>query len=624
MSRPWHIWLSFAACVCLVASAVGWLSVKALQAEANEAAARVQAVVEENARLALWRMDSAVASLVAQEATRPYFVYEAFYPADRAYGRMFNRVTEGNQLVPSPLQARPSPSVLLNFQFDTANGLTSPQAPVNEPLLPGSQEVASGESVATAKALLEKLKPAFDGPFLLAQVPPLSGEFAIESLDPQAQGAQLTVNSQALRSQNGLFNDEQQLQRGQVEFQARARYVQQNVNDNVGNTQAYAQTINPAEQANSATAAGDEALELPTTEVQLSMMKPLWWGADLLLARRVSASGRDYVQGCVLNWPTIKSKLLADTADLLPHADLVPYEVLPLHDGEAEARDVRLLASLPVRLIPGTVPFATPSGLTPVQLALVVGWGAMLVAASAVAVLLQGVHSLSERRAAFVSAVTHELRTPLTTFRMYSEMLAQGMVQDEADRHRYLETLRVEADRLTHLVANVLSYARLERAKPGGRIESVSVDRLVDVATERLVDRASEAGFTVAVEVPSEVGELRVAADPSMVEQILFNLVDNACKYAAAADDKTLTISAALDRDAVVIRVCDRGPGVSTLGQRRLFQPFRKSADEAAVTAPGVGLGLALSRRLARDMRGDLRYEPGPHGACFALRIPRG
>ena len=77
--------------------------------------------------------------------------------------------------------------------------------------------------------------------------------------------------------------------------------------------------------------------------------------------------------------------------------------------------------------------------------------------------------SLSERRGAFVSAVTHELRTPLTTLRMYTEMLADGMVPDEPRRRSYLQTLRAEADRLGHLVENVLAYSRLERNRRGLR-----------------------------------------------------------------------------------------------------------------------------------------------------------
>jgi signal transduction histidine kinase len=235
--------------------------------------------------------------------------------------------------------------------------------------------------------------------------------------------------------------------------------------------------------------------------------------------------------------------------------------------------------------------------------------------------LLRAVMALSERRAAFVSAVTHELRTPLTTFRMYAEMLSQGMVRDEGDRRSYLETLRIEADRLTHLVTNVLAYARLERGRPGGRIETISVEKLLDIATGRLADRAAQAGLALAIEAQDEVMRQAVLADPAIVEQILFNLLDNACKYASTAAAKTLHLSAETIKGTASIRLRDHGPGVSSAGQRRLFQPFHKSANEAANSAPGVGLGLALSKRLAREMGGDLRYEANGQGACFALSL---
>lgn len=609
MSRPWHIWAAFAACACLAIAAAGWVSVKALQADANEAAARMKAVVEENTRLALWRMDSLMAPFVAQETARPYFVYEAFYPADRAYSHMFNGLPgqESVAVLPSPLAAGTMPFVRLHFQIDPANHCTSPQ----------------GQPVAS---LLAALTDVLDGPSIVEELPSTEalGNASLSlTLPPRALEQSF---SQAFTPQNATLDDEQQIQRGQVEYEARNRYVQGNVNDNwqYANPQQtlVAQATNAVGETKPA-APGAVTRVAPAAEVQVSVMKPFWKADEILLARRVVVSGREYVQGCVLDWPAIRARLLAETADLLPNASLVGYDVTP-SNAEDESRDVRLLASLPVRLIPGVVPLAVAASLTPVRLALLVGWAALIMAAGAVMGLLQGVMSLSERRAAFVSAVTHELRTPLTTFRMYSEMLAQGMVRDEADRQRYLETLRVEADRLTHLVANVLAYARLERGRPGGRLEVMSVDRLLDVATERLEDRSTQAGFTLTISVPEDVGTSLAKADASIVEQILFNLVDNACKYAAAADDKTLALSATLDRDVVVIRLCDRGPGISPRGQKLLFQPFRKSASDAAATAPGVGLGLALSRRLARDMGGDLRYEPQASGTCLALRVPRG
>ena len=187
----------------------------------------------------------------------------------------------------------------------------------------------------------------------------------------------------------------------------------------------------------------------------------------------------------------------------------------------------------------------------------------MILAALAVAALLQGVLSLSERRGAFVSAVTHELRTPLTTFRMYAEMLADNMVPDETSRRHYLETLRVEADRLTHLVENVLLYARLERGRPGGRIAPVAVSQIFEQAIGRLADRARQANLEIATEASDQVRESRVLADPAAVEQILFNLVDNACKYAASATNRTLHLEARRNGNYVELLLRDHGPGIA-------------------------------------------------------------
>jgi len=114
-----------------------------------------------------------------------------------------------------------------------------------------------------------------------------------------------------------------------------------------------------------------------------------------------------------------------------------------------------------------------------------------------------------------------------------------------------------------------------------------------------------------------------VRANVSAVEQILFNLVDNACKYARQAADRRIHLSLRRTGRVVELVVRDHGPGLTGRDQRRLFQPFCKSAGEAARTAPGIGLGLALSRRLARDMGGQLRLDPHVSGgASFVFVLP--
>ena len=259
-------------------------------------------------------------------------------------------------------------------------------------------------------------------------------------------------------------------------------------------------------------------------------------------------------------------------------------------------------------------------------LSLLVAWACMLATAVAVACLLAGIIRLSNRRASFVTAVTHELRTPLTTFQMYVEMLVENMVPDEQQHRQYLKTLQAETSRLTHMVENVLAYARLERGRADGRIESIARGQLLDRVLGRLVQRAESAGMEIVVAGEPAARQQNVQANVSAVEQVLFNLVDNACKYAAGAEDKRIQVELRSLVDGAEISVRDHGPGLSPPRRKGWFRSFSKSAQEAAHSAPGIGLGLALSRRLARHMGGELRLDSGEgEGACFvlALKAPR-
>jgi signal transduction histidine kinase len=355
---------------------------------------------------------------------------------------------------------------------------------------------------------------------------------------------------------------------------------------------------------------------LATAPTREGVSRPLWIGDDLVLARRVDAGGGEVVQGAWLDWPRLRNAMRAEVSDLLPQVDLVPIrQGSPIDYAHA-------LATLPVQL--AAAPAASAGvAWTPLRVALVVAWLGLAAVAVAAGLLLAGMISLGERRAAFVSAVTHELRTPLTTFRMYAEMLGSGMVADENQRKAYLGTLKTEADRLWHLVENVLAYARLERGRPARQFERLTLGELWQRVEPRLADRARQADMELSLEMTDSSRDAAIVTDPAAVEQIVFNLVDNACKYAARATPRTIGVQLAAVNGHAEIRVRDQGAGIAPADARRLFRPFSKSAERAASSAPGVGLGLALCRQLARQMRGDLRYEPTTSGATFVLVLPR-
>ena len=351
-----------------------------------------------------------------------------------------------------------------------------------------------------------------------------------------------------------------------------------------------------------------------------TVLQPMWSGDDLLLLRRVRRNGETVLQGSWLDLPELESWLLSQVRDLLPEAALRPIR----SDGDAVAG--RRLALLPLALEPGEVALAPTSSASSLRLTLGLAWLAALVTLVAAGVLLAGALQLSARRADFVSAVTHELRTPLTTFRIYTEMLADGMAPAER-RQEYLETLHREAERLDHLVGNVLAFSRLERGASPERVP-VTATELVARVEPALRGRAEPEGRELQVEIEPGAEDARLLIDPEAVERILFNLVDNACKYGrpddAASGDAGLHLEAGLSHRGkrLLLRLRDHGPGIPASEAKRIFRPFHRSARRAAGGTPGVGLGLALGRRLARRLGGELRLVGSEEGAVFELALP--
>ena len=313
-----------------------------------------------------------------------------------------------------------------------------------------------------------------------------------------------------------------------------------------------------------------------------------WQDGDLLLDRPLTQGGTARTQ---LDWPRWRGDLLTGVADLLPAASLRPVQV----------GDDDRLASLPVALDAGAL--ETPLAAATVWL-LFGAWAAGLGGLAAVLIAMAAAARLAERRAAFVSAVTHELRTPLTALRLHGDLLADARIAGDAERRAApVAAVRDGAIRLAHLIDNVLDYARLERRSPPAP-RAVALDSLLGELEARLPD----------VAIPP-LPALTVRADPQAVERILANLADNARKY--GKPPYALSITSGTRRVQLVLT--DHGPGLAADAQARLFTPFARSAEAAAGEAPGVGLGLALCRRLARAQGGELMVENAPGGGVRAV-----
>ncbi|MBN1566893.1 MAG: HAMP domain-containing histidine kinase [Acidobacteria bacterium] len=615
--------------LALVLAAMAWLSRLVLKLDAEGKTALQQAAFEENVRLALWRMDSALTGLISLENARPYVSYQSLI---RALPESSNPEPAGT------LPAEPSMKSLLYFQFEPDGRLLLPEAAKNQ-----SAQLDKLRHTVTKSALLRSIqytteiltvqkKAEFETQKSAKGAGPDDKRASLSTSPPQAKETTDSGSSSgsALPLQSRMKQDVQQSMSSN-ELSIRNSLIYKNIRLNVPpelatkSSQEIQQTESPdiaavpdaavRSQRQSQTAWGAGSTPQDT---KLELMNPVWLDENLFLVRRISIGDKEYFQGCLLNWPGIREMLLKLVNDLLPQAHLVPLQHSPA------TGETHLLASIPARLIPGPIPAEARNGWTVLHASLGIAWIAVLLATLAVAAVLRRTMELNQRRGAFVSAVTHELRTPLTTFRMYTEMLDEGMVTDSEKQKKYFGTLHSEAERLNHLVENVLGYAQLENNRGGAeRIETVRLAELKERIEPRLADRAAKGGMDLNVEMEDAAGPASVQADLSAVERILFNLVDNAGKYGRDPGNSPAIFSIGLKNNKAVLSVRDHGPGIPPRLQKKLFIPFAKSASDAANSAPGIGLGLSISRRLARQMNGDLILDQTVgDGARFVLTLP--
>lgn len=611
-ARRW--WLLFGAGVAALAAVLAFVSVVLLDLEAGQQRAQDYAAHQERLRLALWRMDSWLAPRLAREAARPYFEYTAYASRQQAYTRMLQPIDGSEVLTASPLLTLSSDIFPLHFQLDGDGVWSSPQVPRGSQRQLALNTCIGPEAANARDELLAVLAGRVPASELRAA---LQIQARLQEPDADDVNDQPQVGPPASSAQNASVDaertEDRQVYLNQLELGKRSQTLKLAQAPNPAPDEALARDMLPSLD-DSFSAAG------PEPELSVGPLQPLWLvpGQVLVYARSVQLGDTELVQGLSVHWPLLRDTLLAEVHDLLPHAQLLATAPQPPH-GSSFASGLTL-ASVPAELLAPAPVTAGLEGPTPARLTLALVWAVAALAVGAAAHTLRSSLELGERRSRFASAVTHELRTPLTTFRMYAEMLADDMVTDPNARRSYLETLRDESLRLSRLVENVLGYARLEEGRAEPTLLDTSVGALLDELLPALARRARDGGLTLSVEA-DDARATALCCDSTVVGQILFNLVDNAAKYAPARDGAgTLVLAAQLSGDRLLLALSDQGPGVSRADERRIFAPFERRAADAI---PGVGLGLALSRGLARHLGGDLTLRRGSSlGACFELSLP--
>lgn len=227
----------------------------------------------------------------------------------------------------------------------------------------------------------------------------------------------------------------------------------------------------------------------------------------------------------------------------------------------------------------------------------------------------------NQAKSEFLAMMSHDLRTPLNAIGGYSELLAlgvRGAVNDAqlAD----LERIRRNQRHLLTLVNDVLNFARLETGDIPLTIKTVALDPIVRPLRAVIEPQAAKRAITYTYTGCAD--DIKVAVDQERLEQILINLLGNAVKFTQEGGTVTMGCRWGDDRSAVV-DVADTGPGIPASKLEDIFDPFVQVDGRPSTKREGVGLGLAISRKLARAMGGDITVESEEgKGSTFSLHIP--
>jgi signal transduction histidine kinase len=230
----------------------------------------------------------------------------------------------------------------------------------------------------------------------------------------------------------------------------------------------------------------------------------------------------------------------------------------------------------------------------------------------------------SEHKSQFVSSVSHELRTPLNAIIGLTDMLVTNAARFGTEKAKEpLQRVHRAGTHLLGLINQVLDLSKIEAGKLELSPQTVQLAPLIDdvVGTARQLAEQNKNRFVV--EAQQNLGALTV--DPMRLRQILLNLLSNACKFTKAGEVKLAARKVSNGSSFVEFAVSDTGIGMTAEQQAKLFEEFSQAGATTAQRFGGTGLGLALSRKLARMMGGNVTVtsEPGK-GSVFTVRLPAG
>jgi signal transduction histidine kinase len=225
----------------------------------------------------------------------------------------------------------------------------------------------------------------------------------------------------------------------------------------------------------------------------------------------------------------------------------------------------------------------------------------------------------NKSKSEFLGSMSHELRTPLNAIGGFAELIDLGIQGPVTEKqHVALARIKANQEHLLNLITEILNFVRIESGRMEYRNAEVSMPQALSDVAAMLSGALDEKGLTL--EGPRGDADAVAWADPDRVRQILVNLLMNAIKYTPSG---TITLTCEVEGDMTLAHVTDTGPGIPAEKIESIFEPFVQLTSELTERRGGVGLGLAISRDLARAMSGDLILESTVGvGSRFTLALP--
>jgi signal transduction histidine kinase len=229
---------------------------------------------------------------------------------------------------------------------------------------------------------------------------------------------------------------------------------------------------------------------------------------------------------------------------------------------------------------------------------------------------------LDRLKSGFLSNVSHELRTPLTAIGGIAENLLDGMAGALNEKQaRYITGIKDSGDRLARLIDDLLDLSAIEANRIRLTPSSFPLDNLVYEVAEML--KAVAAAKSVALEVPARNGHLMACADSDKITQVLTNLLINAVKFTPSGGKVALTLEPSNEGDWLQVNVTDSGPGIPAAEVEKIFDEFYQISQPDREKTKGVGLGLAICKRLVEMHGGAIWVDSGPgRGSSFHFTVP--